>query len=391
MRKYYLDITNLSMNKYGEELCGDNVEIVKIPDGMLVVMSDGLGSGVKANILGTLTSKIAITMLKEGATIDETIDTIINTLPECQVRKLAYSTFTIVKIKNDGEVYMVEYDNPPVFLFRSNRSSHIEKVKRIVNDKVIYESRFYMCEDDTLVVISDGVVHAGVGGLLNLGWELPHIDRYLTNLVQKEKTARGICSQLISTCKDLYDSKPGDDTTAVVIRLHREKNISLFIGPPKKKIDDSSLITLVKSVPGKKIVCGGTTSNIIANGLKSTIEMDLTNFTAEVPPCGYMEGVDLVTEGLLTLSKVKDILTDYINKSKTSSSVPNIAGNDGASKIVSILINEGTNINFYVGEAINPAHEDTGYPQQFNLKLQIIKDIMKLLKELNKKVSVRYL
>ncbi len=391
MRKYYLDITNMSMNKYGEELCGDNVEIVKIPDGMLIVMSDGLGSGVKANILGTLTSKIAITMLKEGATIDETIDTIINTLPECQVRKLAYSTFTIVKIKNDGEVYMVEYDNPPVFLFRSNRSSHIEKVKRIVNGKIILESSFYMCEDDTLVVISDGVVHAGVGGLLNLGWELPHIDRYLTNLLQRENTSRNICGQLVSTCKDLYDGKPGDDTTVVVLKLHKEKSISLFIGPPKHKIDDSTLINLVKAIPGKKIVCGGTTSNIIAKGLKTTIEMDFDNYTVDVPPSGCMSGVDLVTEGLLTLSKVKDILTDYINKTKTSSAIPSINGNDGASKIASILINEGTEINFYVGEAINPAHEDSSYPQQFNLKMQIIKDLMKLLEELNKQVTVNYL
>lgn len=391
MRKFYLDIKNMSMNKYGEELCGDNVEIVKISDGMLIVMSDGLGSGVKANILGTLTTKIAITMIKEGATIDETIDTIINTLPECQVRKLAYSTFTILKIKNDGEAYLVEYDNPPVFLYRSNRSSYIDKSKRIINNKVIYESRFYMCEKDTLVIISDGVVHAGVGALLNLGWELPHIDRYLTNLIQKENSSMNICKQLIMTCRDLYDGKPGDDTTVVVLKLHKEKVISLFIGPPKNKMDDSILINLVKETSGKKIICGGTTSNIISRGLKSPIEMDFNSFTEDVPPIGYMNGVDLVTEGLLTLSKVKDMLKEYVNKSKNDYSSLNINGNDGASIIADILINEGTSINFYIGEAINPAHEDCEYPKRFNLKIQIIKEIISLLKDLNKDVKIRYL
>jgi len=391
MRKYYLDVANMSINKYGEELCGDNVEIANTEDGVIVVMSDGLGSGVKANILGTLTSKIAVTMLKEGATIDETIDTIINTLPECQVRNLAYSTFTIVKIKNNGEVYMVEYDNPPVFLFRSNRSCDIKKNRRIVNGKVIFESRFYMNESDALIIISDGVVHAGVGGLLNLGWEWPHINRYLTNVLHKEVIAQNICRQLLEVCKDLYDNKPGDDTTVVTIKIKKEQHISLFTGPPKDKNDDGILIDLVKSAPGKKIVCGGTTANIISNALHTPIEIDLKHYTSEVPPMGYMDGIDLVTEGILTLNKVKDLLKSYLNATKNNVIQSPIDGSDGASKITSMLINEGTSIDIYVGQAVNPAHQNPSFPEEFNLKIKLIKDIAKLLDALGKKVSVNYL
>ncbi|MEG1255699.1 SpoIIE family protein phosphatase [Clostridium sp.] len=392
MRKYYLDIANMSMNKFGEELCGDNVEIAKIQDGMIVVMSDGLGSGVKANILGTLTSKIAVTMLKEGASIDETIDTIINTLPECHIRKLAYSTFTIVKIKNDGEVYMVEYDNPPVFFFRDNRGCDIKRNNRIVNNKTIFESKFYMNEGDTLVIISDGVVHAGVGGLLNLGWEWPHINRYLTNVLQHEVVSKNICRQLLDACKDLYDNKPGDDTTVVTLKVRKEQHISIFTGPPKNKTDDIILIDLIKNAKGKKIICGGTTANIVSNAFNTQIEVDLKNYTSEVPPMGKMERIDLVTEGILTLNKVKDILKVYLKSCEENSSLPSIKkGSDGASKIATMLINEGTSINIYVGQAINPAHQNPAFPQEFNLKIKIVEEIQKLLESMGKKVLITYL
>ncbi|MEG2288555.1 MAG: SpoIIE family protein phosphatase [Clostridium sp.] len=391
MREYYLDIAHMSMNKRGEELCGDHVEIAKTDDGMILVMSDGLGSGVKANILGTLTSKIAVTMLKGGATIEETIDTIINTLPECQVRKLAYSTFTIVKIKNDGEIYMVEYDNPPVFFFRSNRPCSINRTERIVNSKIIYESRFYMNEGDALVVISDGVVHAGVGGLLNLGWEWPQIDKYITNVLKRESVAKGICTQILNACKDLYDNKPGDDTTVVVLKIRKEQEISIFTGPPRNIEDDNILINLLKSAKGKKIICGGTTANIISKALNAPIEVDLKNYTSEVPPMGYMKGIDLVTEGILTLNKVKEMLKAHIKASEDSTTLQINKSLDGASKLSSMLINEGTSINLYVGQAINPAHQNPSFPKDFNLKIRIVEEIKELLEIMGKKVRITFL
>ncbi len=286
---------------------------------------------------------------------------------------------------------MVEYDNPPVFLFRNNRSCDIKKNRRIVNGKVIFESRFYMNESDALVIISDGVVHAGVGGLLNLGWEWPHINRYLTNVLHKEVIAQNICRQLLEVCKDLYDNKPGDDTTVVTIKIRKEQNISLFTGPPKNKDDDDILINLVKNATGKKIVCGGTTANIISNTLHTPIEIDLKHYTSEVPPMGFMKGIDLVTEGILTLNKVKELLKNYLNSIKKNAIPCAINGSDGASRITNMLINEGTSIDIYIGQAVNPAHQNPSFPDEFNLKIKIVKDIARLLTALGKKVNVNYL
>ena len=146
----FIDINYKSINKFGEELCGDKVEFINNDEGCIVILSDGLGSGVKANILATMTTKIAVTMLKSGATIDETIETILNTLPECKVRKLAYSTFTIIKVDKDNNAYIIEYDNPPYFYYSHNRSIPIDKIERKIGSKTVYESNIHLELGDTL-------------------------------------------------------------------------------------------------------------------------------------------------------------------------------------------------------------------------------------------------
>lgn len=388
---YFIDFATSSVNKKGEELCGDHVETIKTKEGMIVVLSDGLGSGVKANILATLTSKIAITMLKEGASIEDTIFTITNTLPECQVRKLAYSTFTILQIQNDGTVYMVEYDNPPVFYYRKNTKHPVYKSTRFINNKMIYESHFTMRVGDTLAVVSDGAVHAGVGCNLNLGWQWEHIDDYLESLIPACLGARDVANQLLEVCDNLYDYKPGDDTTVCAVRLIEKTFVDIFVGPPKSKEDDYKLIEAVNQAKGKIVLCGGTTAKIVAQAWQTEVKIDLAHYTQEVPPLGKMPGVDLVTEGLLTLNQTEKILENYTIEEKKKDFNPSIHGKDGASRLASMLIRDGTHIHFHVGQAVNPAHQNPDFPECFNFKNILIENIAKKLQQIGKVVEVHYL
>lgn len=383
---YFIDVSHRSLNKKGEELCGDNIEIVNVENGVIVVLSDGLGSGVKANILATLTSKIAVTMLKEGATIDETIDTIANTLPECKVRNLAYSTFTIVKINNSGECSMVEYDNPPFFLFKNGCDCKIDKKSRVINGKEIHESNFVLDPDDLLVVISDGAVHAGIGQRLNLGWQWSSINDFL-RIISQKKFADQVTGDLLGICNELYANQPGDDTTVLAVKLQSSRFLDIFIGPPRDPRDDIHFFNAIRNAKEKIILSGGTTANIAAKEFGEEIILDFDNYlSAEIPPIGYLKGVDLVTEGLITINKTIKLLKQVYNEK--SELEPE---NDGAYIVARMLLYEATHINIWAGTAVNSAHQNPDFPIDFNIKLNMISELESTLKNLGKIVNLRYL
>ena len=372
----YIDYSYQSINKYGEELCGDNVEVVQKKDGVILVLADGLGSGVKANILATLTSKIAVTMLKEGLSIDEVLETITNTLPVCSKRQLAYSTFTIIDIKNTGEVYMIEYENPSSFSYRLGKKFNLLKKEMEINNKKILESYFQMRKGDFLIVVSDGVIHAGVGELLNLGWQWENVDEYLENLVKLEDNSKAITQGLIDVCRSLYNEKAGDDTTVCTLTLKERVYGDLFTGPPKNPNHDKEFFRKFKESKGYTIISGGTTANIIARELGEDIEVDLSTYDGSLPPTGSIKGVNLVTEGLLTLNRVVEILR---NNETT--------GKCGASRIIKML-DRCTNINIHLGKAINAAHQNPNFPEEFNLKAKVVGELKKLLEERGKVINI---
>ncbi|HCS11485.1 MAG TPA: serine/threonine protein phosphatase, partial [Clostridiales bacterium] len=381
--KYFFDINYKSINKYTEELCGDKVEYFYDDEGIIIVMSDGLGSGVKANILATMTTKIAVTMLKEGASIDDTIETIINTLPECKVRKLAYSTFTIIKIDKYNNAYIAEYDNPPYF-FYSNRIIPIEKKERTIGNKKIYESNIQLEMGDTLCVVSDGAIHAGIGQMLNLGWSWDEIYEYLRELNYINNSSQLINGNFIGVCNNLYNNKPGDDTTILTLKVRKPEILDVFIGPPQDKNNDVYLSEIMKTSPNIKIICGGTTALIAERELGLTLEVDMDSMKEDVPPIAYIEGFDLVTEGVLTLGKTLENI-----KRLNNSNYENVIDSndyDGCSLLTNLLTDVGTHMNFYLGNAVNPAHQNPNFPADFNIKKNIINNLIAELKKTGKKI-----
>ncbi len=378
-----------SINHHGEELCGDHVDIVNQDENStVIVLADGLGSGVKASILSTLTSKIISTMIAAGLGIEECVKTIAETLPVCSVRGVAYSTFTIIHLINDEHADIIQYDNPQVIMLRNGKNFDYPKTEMNIDGKKIFRSQIKLCEDDVLIAMSDGCPHAGIGMAYNFGWKREEIVDFMEMMSLCGYTAKNLSTILVDECNKLYNNKPGDDTTACVVKIRRREPMNLLFGPPFNPDDCNRMMALFFSKEGKHIVCGGTTSSIAAKYLGKPLKASLNFERSDVPPIAEIEGVDLVTEGVITINKVVEYAKDYLGENKLYENWN--FKRDGAALIARLLFEEATDINFYVGRAINPAHQNPELPINFSIKMNLVEELGNCLKQMGKRIKVSY-
>lgn len=385
--KYYMDFAYGSLIKHGEELCGDMVEFFNDENQFVAVLSDGMGSGVKANILATLTAKIGLTMLKEGMRIEEVVETVSQTLPVCSQNKVAYSTFTMVKVAKDGFAYIVEFDNPTVFFMRGEEMLRLDWNERIINNKKIRECKIQLKERDRIVMVSDGVEFAGTRPTLNYSWQWNDIAKHLLKFTNENMNAKTITNNLLGVCNQLYYFEPADDTTVATIKVSHDSKAVLFSGPPINKKMDKEVVHKMMGSAGKKIVCGGTTANIVARELNVEYKSSTEIVDEDIPPIGYIEGIDLVTEGVLTLRKsceiLKKLLTtnddSFLHKKK-----------DAATLLSRILYEDCIHIKMIIGRCINPENLITDNSDDLSARLYVLNEMKNVLVKLGKIVEVEY-
>jgi hypothetical protein len=382
----FLDIYETSLNKKGEELCGDKVKFFKGDKRSIVVLSDGLGSGVKANILATLTTEILITMLNADVPLEEVLKTVIATLPICQTRKIAYSTFTILQVdRATNRFKLINFDNPPPLYVHNGKVMPLDMDVQEILGRKIKIAEGYLSRGDFLGAVSDGVLYAGMGTTLNFGWGWQNIADYVEDVLRhKSQTARTIVRDVISKTYDLYRGEIGDDATFVGIYVRQRNPLMIFTGPPLDQARDEEYVDRFLSFEGRKAICGGTTGNIIASYLGETIEMDLSTMRRELPPIGMLSCVDLVTEGILTLSKA----TEYIQTCQCDLSRLHF-DNNGAYLLAREILQADT-IHFLVGQSINEFYQNPLLPKNISIRRNLVEDLVNLLRRYQKEVSLEY-
>ncbi|MBE5982798.1 MAG: serine/threonine-protein phosphatase [Paenibacillaceae bacterium] len=388
-----VDVAYKSLNKFSEVLCGDKVELLHTDDSNIMILADGMGSGVKANILATMTSKILGTMFLNGATLEECVETIVETLPVCQVRQIAYSTFSILQVFHNGDAYLVEFDNPGCIFIREGSLVPIPHSMRVIRDKKINEYRFRVKKGDALILLSDGTIHAGVGQLLNFGWLWEDVAAYAVKQYRLTISAVRLANALCRACDELYQYRPGDDTTVAVMRIIDSKPVHLMTGPPKDPEDDVCMVTdfLSGDDTTKRIVCGGTSANIVSRTMDKKLTVSLEYNDPDLPPVAYIDGIELVTEGVLTLNRVLKLLKRYVkNESVTEEFFLELDKPNGASMVAKMIIEDCTELKLYVGKAINSAYQNPGLPFDLGIRQNLVEQLKHAVEEMGKTVTVAY-
>jgi hypothetical protein len=284
----------------------------------------------------------------------------------------------------------VEFDSPAVIRLKKGKIQKIDTESRIINGKLIREARFKVSADDLFIMFSDGVTHAGIGQTLNLGWQWDNVSDYMQKTYKKDSSSKTITKLLLAACDSLYCHEPGDDTTVVALKAKKPIKVSLMIGPPVDSNNDQDIVNSFIEKEGKKVVCGGTTSQIVARVLNTEIHASIEYFNPAVPPTAEIEGIDLTTEGVLTLRKTLELLQSCVSVESTMEDFLKLNKRDGASKLAKMLLEESTSINFIVGRAMNPAHQNPDFPLNMGLKFKLVEEIAEILKQAGKHISIEY-
>ncbi len=392
-KDFYLEVECQQRNKKDQSICGDVFMSRKLKNEgrTILVLSDGLGSGIKANVLATLTSSMLLNYMKVNKDVRKAAEVIMKTLPICSKRKAGYSTFTIVEIECDGNTRIISYDNPDCLIIRELTLflPDWEKLYPEGEDnkgKILYSCRFKARKEDRIIFCSDGVTNSGMGSKrLPFGWGMEHVTRFARNLIRKQPhiSARKLGLDIVERACANNNNEPNDDTSCAILYYREPRNLMICTGPPYEKSKDAKLVKQISEFKGTKIVCGGTTAGIVSRELKQPIKVDLKVFDSELPPVSHISGIDLVTEGILTLGKVHRILHQYNQNT--------VLQNGPADKIVKLLL-ESDQIFIVNGTKINVAHQDPKLPIELEIRRTVVKNIVALLEEkFLKEVDLNYI
>ncbi|MDR0611361.1 MAG: SpoIIE family protein phosphatase, partial [Planctomycetaceae bacterium] len=390
----FVEMECCQCNHDGEAVCGNDFlfERIATENRHLAVLSDGLGSGIKANLLATMTTTMALRFIRSNMEVLQSAEMIMDTLPVCEIRKISYATFTIFDLQLGGKSRVIEMENPPFIHLRNNNDLKIERHDLIPERRMLRKvqlSEIHVIIGDRLIAFSDGVTQAGLGRKnYKFGWKREGVLACVKSQIENipDISALELSKAVVSAARNCNENNACiDDMSCMVIYLRQPRKLRLLTGPPFYEESDTAYAELVRDFDGKKILCGGTTAKIISRELNRPIKFNnklLSKGEYLPPPPSDIYGIDLVTEGILTLTDV----VQRIEKGNALATPLPLA----SQKMVQLFRNSDE-IELIVGSKVNEAHQDPNLPIDLEIRRNIVKRLKTVLEEkYRKRVSIRY-
>jgi len=370
----WIENAHQSLVKSGKEVCGDVVSTFQTEEQFVAVLASGAEGKAKAMPI----ADEAVSMLEQGASLDTVVGSLLAALPNGE-----HVPFSILQVLGGCRAHLVECDAPPLFLTRGGRLVLLPVLEDISHGRLVRECRFLLQDGDHMAMVSEGYIHAKEGWSQRWGWR--DIAISTRRWTDTGCDAEQLLGALIRTYHRLAEEEPARDVTVIAMHVRPRRSATVWSGPPAGPTLDRVALEKLMAEPGVRIICGDTTAQIAARLLEAELELEPRpeDGWAEVPPVSRLEGVHLVTEGLVTLRKARERMARAKRVRDLS------RGQDGATRLARELL-AADGIHFIVGLAVNP-QQAADAAHTIPLRQAVAEELMHDLKVRGKLVSVEYL
>lgn len=381
-RYIHIELTSRQTPRKPDAVCGDLMRVDRTPEAVNIVVSDGMGSGLRANIAAELGTTRLLHLMRSGFTMRQAFAQIVHTMRAAPEADLPYAVFTALRILPDGHAAILSFEMPAPVLIAGRHTSLITMRPVTVDNEVFLEGHFPMQRGDHICIVSDGISQAGLGNRFPMGWGMERICNFMQSQLDAGISPERLPDRLVDTALKLSQGTTGDDCTAVLVSARAGRTLTILTGPPADPANTPMFIRRFLNADGMKVVCGATTADLVARELGRPIRNDPLCDSMVAPPHYELEGIDLVTEGAVTLNQAYRILTENPAEMEEHS---------GVTELCQLLLG-ADRIQIFAGLAVNPAHNSIAFRQLGILPRQKILPLLhKKLTAIGKLVLIEWL
>jgi hypothetical protein len=353
MEEYvHVEIETAQSSKRADWPCGDLVGCQRNEAATSLVCADGIGSGIRAHIAAELCVSRLLELLRLGTSLRKAVNSVVRSMERNREPGSVFAAFTVARILNDGMTTVLGYEAPPPALLTRRHAVLLPSRSVELGGTLVTESECYLEPGEGLLLMSDGITQAGIGRGMSLGWQTEGVLRFADSCLSDGHSPRELAALVHNHVRQRW-GEGGDDCTAVTAWCRRGQILNILTGPPSVRANDGATVRRFMQAEGLNVVSGGTTAEVVARVLGKPIRMARDPSNSVAPPHYEIPGIDLVTEGAVTLNQVYNVLGENLDDFTEISGVTELCA----------LMHVADRINFTVGQAKNQSSGDMSFRQ----------------------------